>query len=95
MSDQTNTDDNKPMTLKDRIFAVLWALGFIGLGAAMIIWPDAVSSDADHPRRLVGKIIVWIWGRPGGAVVAILGLLIGWSAFMKSDPEPETTADSP
>jgi len=36
-------------------------------------------------RRLLGRIIVWIWGRPGGIVVAILGLLIGWSAFSKPD----------
>jgi len=85
MSDPTNTDDDKPMTTKDRIFAVLWALGFLALGASMIIWPDAVSSETDHPRRLLGRIIIWIWGRPGGIIVAILGLLIGWSAFLKSD----------
>ncbi len=84
MSDQTNPDD-KPVTTKDRIITVLWAVGFIALGVAMIIWPEAVSGDGDRPRKLIGKIIVWIWGRPGGIGLALIGLFIGWSAFPKSD----------
>lgn len=85
MSTQPETNDEQPTTLKDRIFTVLWALGFLALGAAMIIWPDAVGGETEQPRKLVGKIIVWIWGRPGGIVVALVGLLLGWSAFTKSE----------
>ena len=84
MSDETNTDNAKSMTQKDRIFTVLWAVAFLALGAAMIIWPDAASGYIDHPRKLLDKIVVWLWGRPVGIFLTLLAPLSIWSAFSKS-----------
>ena len=82
MSNQNETDENdNPPTRQERIYVALFALVLLALGVAMIVWPDALVDSDVHPRKLFLKVIAWIWGRPGGIVIALLGLLFGWHAL--------------
>jgi hypothetical protein len=74
------------MTQKDRVFTVLWAIAFLLLGAAMIIWPDAVAGyiEHQHTRSLLDKVALWLWGRPVGIFLVILCPLSVWYKFTKS-----------
>jgi hypothetical protein len=72
------------MTQKFRISTALWAIAFLALGAAMLIWPDAVSGYTGNPETLLHKVIGWLWNRKIGMFLALLALLNVWSAFSKS-----------
>jgi hypothetical protein len=78
-------EDVAPTQRRGRIANVLWSIGFLALGVSMIIWPDAIFGDTDRPRRLLGHMIFWLGARPVGIVITLLGVVIGWVAFIRND----------
>ena len=56
----------------------------LAVGAAMIIWPDAAAGEASKVQGFKSKIITLIWSMPAGIIVALIGLIFGWTAFAKS-----------
>jgi hypothetical protein len=61
---------------KEKTGIVIFALIVIGLGVAAIIYPD-VMEGADTPpgKSWLEALISWLWGRPGGSVAIIFGIL--------------------
>lgn len=79
----------KPLTLKDRIQAVLVALGCLAAGSAMWIWHEfyvsdlismAIRGEAVHRFRIK---IDWLWCRPTGALLILVGLIALLGALTK------------
>jgi hypothetical protein len=78
-----------PVTAKDRVTGIVVALVLLGLGAAMILWPDLglVPADADPSgrggRKVVGllKIAEMVWSRPVGGIAGVLGLLVAFGSL--------------
>ncbi len=65
---------------------LIWAVLFLALGAAMLIWPDllAASSVPCSPDELIGCFISNSWGTSLGAALSFsIGVLLGLSAVWK------------
>jgi hypothetical protein len=79
------------ITLKDRFIGLLISLSMIGLGGAMWIWPDleipveSVTSQGRFWRmvRFFSHIVEWLWSRPLGAGLALVGTLILYGVFTR------------
>lgn len=78
-----------PVTAKDRVAGVVVALVFLGLCAAMMLWPDLGLVPADYDpsgrggRKVMGllKIAEMVWSRPVGGIAGVLGLLIAFGSL--------------
>jgi hypothetical protein len=79
----------KPISLKERIKAVLVSVSAIVAGIAMWIWHQFYVSDFLY--RLFGQETVHrfrlkidiLWCRPTGAVLILFGCLVLWGALTK------------
>jgi hypothetical protein len=86
---ETLAQARKPVTAKDRIKAVLVALGCLAVGSAMWIWHQfyvsdlismAIRGEAVHRFRIK---IDWLWCRPTGTLLILGGLLVLLGALTK------------
>ncbi len=81
-------------TLKQRIGGIVFGLVMAGLCIVMWMYPDFSFSEDDEPRRAKSRLIMWIlemiWGRVGGTVLGLVGLLLLWSSVR---PGAETSAE--
>lgn len=65
-----------------RALEMLWALGFLAIGGAMLIWPHAMPPTPacnvpDFQEDLLDSFIGCAWGKPEAVGLAcIIGLLI-------------------
>lgn len=71
------------------------ALVFVGLGVWMIVQPDTQLGDGPSGRKggLFFAIIRFIWGMPGGILLALLGALILFGSI-KGEPQDADTSDA-
>jgi len=80
-----------PITLKDRFIGLLISLSMIGLGVAIWIWPDldipdeGVTSQGRFWRtvRFFAHVVEWLWSRPLGAGLALVGVLVLYGVFTR------------
>ena len=92
------------MTAKEKRGAIIGGLIFVGIGIAMIVNPHAADGAVASGRNsMIETIIVWIWGIPGGIVLALLGGATFWGGVKavrngsqepEEQPEPEKTTET-
>ena len=92
------------MTAKEKRGAIIGGLIFVGIGIAMIVNPHAADGAVASGRNsMIEAIIVWIWGIPGGIVLALLGGATFWGGVKavrngsqepEEQPEPEKTTET-
>lgn len=76
----TNDQTTEPTEESSSVIStVLWGAGLLALGFFMIKYPEAVADD--HPRKLIGKLLVWVWGKPTGIIALVIGAGVLSSLF--------------
>lgn len=77
----------EPVTIKDKLFGLLFAAIFIGLCAAIWLKPDLVSNNEAAISESCGKVTTQVlevlWSGPVGILAGLVGLFIGWGAITK------------
>lgn len=71
----SENEDDKPLTIGQRIAGIAFALVLIGFGIAMFVNPD-MGTEGETSRKLIGKLIIWLWSRPLGVVLFLLAILV-------------------
>jgi len=66
----------------------LWAIMWLAVGLAMIIWPDVYSYPSEYacsdPDEMIDCFLVTSWGTPAGIVISLtIGFFTGLSAIRK------------
>lgn len=80
---QTDTEQpTEPAESSSILSTILWTVGFLALGFVMLKYPDAMADQ--NPRKAIGKLLAWVWGKPAGIVSLLLGVVIGATAFFGS-----------
>lgn len=68
-------------------YSLVWAIMWLVLGLAMIIWPDAHNIWPGYtcdPDEVFGCFLATSWGTPAGIVISLtIGFLTGLSAIRK------------
>lgn len=82
-----------PLTIKDRIGFFIFGGIALALGVYMVMEPVITQGDTSDVSRARTKIIVWIiefiWSRPTGVVLGLLGLaILAAGIFSKTKDDP-------
>jgi hypothetical protein len=95
---ETMARARRPVTARERITAILIALGCVAAGTAMWLWHQfylsdlislAIRGQAVHRFRLK---IDWVWCRPTGALLIAVGLIALFGALSKRSAAKETAS---
>ncbi|MCR9074824.1 MAG: hypothetical protein NXI07_02175 [bacterium] len=81
MSDE-NAKQEESWSYKDLFGGLIFSAVLLGFGVWMLINPEGSDEFSTEGRRgLYKSIIKWIWGTPGGIILALIGLLILWGTI--------------
>jgi hypothetical protein len=88
LGDELLEESEKPLTIKDRIHGVFFALMMFGLAAWMFIRPVLLSGDetadvSSRRTRGIVNLIDWAWSRPMAIFLILFGLLVIWISLTK------------
>lgn len=80
--------------IKEIVVGVLISLVPLGFGVWMIAAPKLMNGAHPHGRHLLmKKLLAWIWGYPAGIILAIVGLMMLWGAFLPDTPDDDEDED--
>lgn len=67
-----------PMTWKQRVGGIAFAVMLIGVGVLMLLRPELELGDPSSMRRggMLVRVFDFIWSQPAGVVVGLLGVLV-------------------